>query len=91
MDWMKLAEAKREQIIAQTSKLVSVNSIEDPSTADPAANAPFGAAVRQVLDYALDMGKASGFATKARRSLAFWPIWILFLPAKAGSPILSLL
>ena len=64
MDWMKLAEAKREQIIAQTSKLVSVNSIEDPSTADPAANAPFGAAVRQVLDYALDMGKASGFATK---------------------------
>ena len=30
MDWLKLAEAKRQQIIDQTSKLVSVNSIEQP-------------------------------------------------------------
>ena len=61
MDWLKLAEAKR-QIIDQTSKLVSVNSIEQPETAAPGA--PYGAEVRRVLDYALEMGQNAGFATR---------------------------
>ncbi len=64
MDWLKLAEAKREQILAQTARLVSVNSIEQPETADEKANAPYGAAVRQVLDYALEMGRDAGFVTR---------------------------
>ena len=55
MDWLKLAQAKRRQIIEQTSKLVSVNSIEQPETAAPGA--PYGAEVRRVLDYALEMGE----------------------------------
>ena len=62
MDWLKLAEAKRQQIIDQTSKLVSVNSIEQPDTAAPGA--PYGAEVRRVLDYALEMGRNAGFATR---------------------------
>lgn len=64
MDWLKLAEAKREQIIEQTSRLVSVNSVEQPETADEQANVPYGAAVRQVLDYALEMGRSAGFVTR---------------------------
>ena len=62
MDWLKLAEAKRQQIIDQTSKLVSVNSIEQPDTAAPGA--PYGAEVRRVLDYALEMGRNAGFVTR---------------------------
>lgn len=62
MDWLKLAQAKRQQIIEQTSKLVSVNSIEQPETAAPGA--PYGAEVRRVLDYALEMGRSAGFATR---------------------------
>lgn len=62
MDWLKLAQAKRRQIIEQTSKLVSVNSIEQPETAAPGA--PYGAEVRRVLDYALEMGRSAGFATR---------------------------
>ena len=62
MDWLKLAEAKRQQIIDQTSKLVSVNSVEQPDTAAPGA--PYGAEVRRVLDYALEMGRNAGFVTR---------------------------
>lgn len=62
MEWLKLAQAKREQILAQTGRLVSVNSIEQMETASE--NAPYGAPARQVLDYALEMGRAAGFTVR---------------------------
>ena len=62
MEWLKLAEAKREQILAQTAKLVSVNSVEQMETAAEAA--PYGLPARQVLDYALEMGRSAGFTAR---------------------------
>lgn len=62
MDFLTAARQNQDQIVKDLVGLVQIPSLSDPTTVGP--NAPFGAALRQALDYALAMGARDGFKTR---------------------------
>ena len=75
-----LIEASREELAADTIKLVNIKSVKSA----PVPNAPFGEGTKQVLDYMLDAGRNAGFDTKDYR------MGIVSLALKEGSPDLGI-
>ncbi|MGN7385497.1 Sapep family Mn(2+)-dependent dipeptidase [Sporosarcina sp. SAFN-015] len=63
MDWIGLANAKREQIINETIALIKIDSTEDKSTADESINAPYGKGPREALNLFLAQSSRKGFTT----------------------------
>ena len=62
IDFLKLAEAYKENIIEDLRELIAIESIRDETTIG--ANAPFGASIRQALDLMLEKARSDGFMTK---------------------------
>ncbi|UFJ40351.1 dipeptidase PepV [Brevibacillus humidisoli] len=61
-NWKERAAAQRETFLAKLIPFLSINSIEDMTSAS--AGKPFGAGVAEALEYLLNLGEAHGFATK---------------------------
>ncbi|KAF0226346.1 MAG: putative dipeptidase [Erysipelotrichaceae bacterium] len=62
MDFYQAAVNKQEELIKTLQELVQIPSLSDPSTI--AHNAPFGKALRDALDYMLNMAKVDGFKVR---------------------------
>ena len=62
IDWMKLAEQHRDEFIEELKAILSIDSVEDMTTA--AEGRPFGIGVAEALDFMLQRGEQDGFATK---------------------------
>ena len=75
-----LIEASREELAADTIKLVNIKSVKSA----PVPNAPFGEGVKQVLDFMLDAGRNAGFDTKDYR------MGVVSLALKEGTPDLGI-
>lgn len=56
-EWLREHETA---LLEDTRRMVRIASVED----DPAPNAPFGKAVREALDLALELGEGAGMRTK---------------------------
>lgn len=62
MNFKQEAINRQDHLVKTLQELVRIPSLTDPATVGP--NAPFGKALRDALDYMLDMGKKDGFKTK---------------------------
>ncbi|MGB8955742.1 MAG: dipeptidase PepV [Tumebacillaceae bacterium] len=62
IEWKALAEQHRDEFIEELKKILSIDSVEDMSTA--AEGRPFGIGVAESLDFMLQRGEQDGFATK---------------------------
>ena len=63
MNWLEIAEQKREEFIKVTKELLQIPTVLekfDPSNKEM----PFGKEIRQALDMMLEIGKEDGFITK---------------------------
>ncbi|EMT52855.1 peptidase [Brevibacillus borstelensis AK1] len=61
-NWKEAAVAQKESYLDKLIPFLSINSIEDLTTASEGK--PFGEGVAQALEYLLKLGEADGFATK---------------------------
>ena len=75
-----LIEASREELAADTIKLVNIKSVKSA----PVPNAPFGEGVKQVLDFMLEAGRNAGFDTKD------YQMGVVSLALKEGTPDLGI-
>ncbi|ARU61220.1 dipeptidase PepV [Tumebacillus avium] len=62
MNWLHLAEQHREDFLKDLTHFLSINSVEDMTTA--ADGQPFGTGVAQALDFLLDKAVRDGFLTQ---------------------------
>lgn len=62
MDWAKIIESYKADLLADLDGLLRIPSVKDLDTAS--ANAPFGTAIQEALDYILALGKRDGFTAK---------------------------
>ena len=62
MDFYQAAVNQQEDLIKTLQELVQIPSLSDPSTIAP--HAPFGKALREALDYMLNMAKVDGFKVR---------------------------
>ena len=62
MDFIHEARKHQDQIVKDLVGLIKIPSLTDPATAKPGA--PFGHALRQALDYTLELGQRDGFKTR---------------------------
>ena len=62
MDWLKLAESRKEELILELQQLIQIESVLDESSATK--QAPFGQGPLQALEYMLKKGNEEGFITK---------------------------
>ncbi|SFS46868.1 dipeptidase PepV [Marininema halotolerans] len=62
INWLQETEKRRELLLQQLTKLCSIESVLDESTANPGA--PFGEKIAEALSYMLKLGEAAGFTTK---------------------------
>ena len=62
MDYLKLAEAKKDELCKDVSNWVKINSVLDESTVGP--NKPFGEGVYNSLKFIYDMAIKDGFEAK---------------------------
>lgn len=68
MDWLQLAQARKDELITELQQLIQINSVlnEDEATAE----APFGKGPKQALDWLLAQGDAQGMTTKVVDNIA---------------------
>lgn len=57
-------ESHIPQLIETTQAVLRIPSVQDDTTADPAADAPFGQAIADALTYTLSVCEANGFRTE---------------------------
>ncbi|TCP48664.1 succinyl-diaminopimelate desuccinylase [Tumebacillus sp. BK434] len=62
MNWFQLAEQHREQFLKELIQFLSINSVEEMTTATEVQ--PFGAGVAQALDFLLHQATQDGFHTR---------------------------
>lgn len=62
VDWKQRAEAYRDEFVNTLESLLTINSVEDMSTASEGK--PFGEGVAEALSFMLERGKRDGFVTK---------------------------
>lgn len=61
MNWLHLAKQHREDFLKDLTRFLSINSVEDMTTA--ADGQPFGTGVAQALDFLLHKATYDGFLT----------------------------
>ena len=62
MDWLKIAEARQEELIAELQQLIQIESVLDEEQAT--AEMPFGPGPKAALEFMLEQGAARGMVTK---------------------------
>ena len=62
MDFEKLVQDRKEEIISRTKELLSIPSVLDKF--DPNSKTPFGVEIDKALQYMLGLAKEDGFITK---------------------------
>lgn len=67
MDWLKIAQAREQELIAELQQLLQIESVLDEEQAT--AEMPFGPGPKAALDFMLEQGAARGMVTK------MWTIW----------------
>ncbi|MFC7443304.1 dipeptidase PepV [Laceyella putida] len=60
--WLEEVEKRKEDLLAELSGLLRIESVLDESTAGP--QAPFGRKIAEALEYMLQLGEKDGFTTK---------------------------
>ena len=62
MDWLKIAESRKEELVSELQQLVQIESVLDEKNASP--DAPFGIGPLKALEWMLTKGEENGFNTK---------------------------
>ncbi len=62
VNWQKEVEMRKNDLIADTQKLLRIKSTLDESTSTP--DIPFGHGIKEALDFMLQLGEKDGFMTK---------------------------
>lgn len=62
MDWLKLAESRKEELISELQQLIQIESVLDEESATE--DAPFGQGPLKALQFMLSKGEQQGFQTK---------------------------
>ena len=62
MDWLKIAQAREQELIAELQQLLQIESVLDEEQAT--AEMPFGPGPKAALDFMLEQGAARGMVTK---------------------------
>ena len=62
MDWLKIAESRKDELILELQQLIQIESVLDESNATQ--EAPFGLGPLRALQYMLKKGEDEGFITK---------------------------
>ncbi|MCM3387422.1 dipeptidase PepV [Ureibacillus chungkukjangi] len=62
MDWIKLAESRKAELVSELQQLIQIESVLDPETSS--GNAPFGEGPLKALQYMLTIGEQQGFTAK---------------------------
>lgn len=62
MNWVKIIEPYKAELLADLDGLLRIPSVKNLDTAS--ANAPFGTAIQEALDYILALGKRDSFTAK---------------------------
>ncbi|RHW33251.1 dipeptidase PepV [Lysinibacillus yapensis] len=62
MDWIKLAESRKEELISELQQLIRIESVLDEATSTN--DAPFGEGPLKALEYMLSLGEQQGFDCK---------------------------
>jgi len=62
MDWLKIAESKKDELISELQQLIQIESVLDETTAND--DAPFGMGPLKALKWMLNKGENYGFQTK---------------------------
>jgi len=62
MDWIKLAESRKEELVSELQQLIQIESVLDQDTASD--KAPFGEGPLKALQYMLSLGEQQGFHSK---------------------------
>lgn len=62
MDWLKIAEARQEELVSELQQLIQIESILDEQHATD--EMPFGPGPRAALDFMLTKGQQQGMKTK---------------------------
>lgn len=62
MDWLKLAQSRKEELIDELQQLIQIESVLDEANAT--SDAPFGQGPLQALQFMLNKGEEQGFTTK---------------------------
>ena len=62
MDWLKIAESRKDELITELQQLIQIESVLDEQTAND--DAPFGQGPLQALQWMLNKGEEYGFTTK---------------------------
>lgn len=62
VDWIKLAESRKEELISELQQLIQIESVFDQETSSE--DAPFGEGPLEALKYMLTLGERQGFTAK---------------------------
>ncbi len=62
MDWLKIAESRKDELIDELQQLIQIESVLDESNSSD--DAPFGKGPLQALQWMLNKGEEYGFKTK---------------------------
>ncbi|MDN4493725.1 dipeptidase PepV [Ureibacillus aquaedulcis] len=62
MDWLKLAESRKEELVSELQQLIQIESVLDEKTASDYA--PFGEGPLKALEFLLNLGEQQGFTAK---------------------------
>ncbi|HWK23760.1 MAG TPA: dipeptidase PepV [Ureibacillus sp.] len=62
MDWLKLAESRKEELVSELQQLIQIESVLDQETASETA--PFGEGPLKALQFMLSLGEQQGFTSK---------------------------
>jgi len=62
MDWIKLAESRKEELVSELQQLIQIESVLDQETSSE--DAPFGEGPLKALQFLLSLGEQQGFTAK---------------------------
>lgn len=62
MDWIKLAESRKEELVSELQQLIQIESVLDQETSSD--DAPFGEGPLEALKFLLSLGEQQGFTAK---------------------------
>ena len=62
MDWLKIAEARKEELLSELQQLIQIESVLDEENNSP--EMPFGPGPKAALDFMLQKGEAQGMHVK---------------------------
>ncbi|QCR33300.1 dipeptidase PepV [Lysinibacillus sp. SGAir0095] len=62
MDWIKLAESRREELVSELQQLIQIESVLDQEASND--QAPFGEGPLKALQFLLSLGEKQGFTAK---------------------------